>query len=75
MVKSTTRCLKKQLGNVRLTYEELFTVLIEVEAVLNSRLPTPISSFDWKEIAGTSCPPPPSSAVKLTRYMGHIAEI
>ena len=69
MGKSTKRCLKKQLGNERLTYEELFTVLIEVEAVLNSRPLTyvyaqdieeplnPVSSFDWKEIADTSCPP------------------
>ena len=37
MVKSTKRCLKKVLKNARLSYNELTTILIEVEAVLNSR--------------------------------------
>ena len=31
MIKSTKCCLKKILGKARLTYEELLTVLTEVE--------------------------------------------
>ena len=37
MVKLTKRCLRKTLGNALLSYEELETVLIETEGVLNSR--------------------------------------
>lgn len=37
LVKSVKRCLKKVVRNARLTYEELLTVLIEVEGVLYSR--------------------------------------
>ena len=36
-VKLTKKCLKKVVGNARLTNEELETLLIEIEGVLNSR--------------------------------------
>ena len=37
MIRSAKRCLKKSLKSKKLDYEELSTVLAEVEAVLNSR--------------------------------------
>jgi len=36
-LKLVKRCLKKVLGNAKLSYEELESVLIETEGVLNSR--------------------------------------
>jgi len=43
-VKSVKGHLRKILGNAMLTYEELYTVLVRIEACLNSRLITPLSS-------------------------------
>ncbi|XP_048585523.1 uncharacterized protein LOC116614110 [Nematostella vectensis] len=37
MVGSVKRCLRKTLGEARLTYDELITVLVEVESTLNDR--------------------------------------
>ena len=43
MVRCVKRCLKKVLSNARLTYEELLTLLIQIEGVLNSRPLTYVS--------------------------------
>ena len=49
MVKSAKRCLKKVIGKQLLTYDELLTLVIEVEAVLNSRPLSYISTEDLEE--------------------------
>ena len=43
LVKSTKRCLKKSLGTARVTYEELLTIIVETEGILNSRPLTYVS--------------------------------
>ena len=49
LIKSAKRCIKKTLGRALLTYDELLTLVIETEAVLNSRPLTYISSDDLEE--------------------------
>lgn len=49
MIKSAKRCLKKSIGRNCLTHDELLTLVVEVEAVLNSRPLTYISSEDAEE--------------------------
>ena len=49
MIKSAKRCLKKAIGKNCLTHDELLTLVIEVEAVLNSRPLTYVSSEGAEE--------------------------
>ena len=49
LIRSVNRCLKKILKNAKLSYEELLTVVTEVECVLNSRPLTYVSSEDIEE--------------------------
>ena len=52
LVKSVKRCLKKAISGVRLTYEELLTVIIEVQMILNCRPLSYVSSEHSGEPAG-----------------------
>jgi hypothetical protein len=49
MIKSTKRCLRKMIGRAKLYYDELSTVLVEIEAVVNSRPLTYLSAEDLDE--------------------------
>lgn len=49
LIGSAKRCLRKILGNARLTYEELLTAVLDVEVVLNSRPLTYVSTEDFEE--------------------------
>ncbi len=49
LVRSTKRCLRKALGQAKLSHDELLTAIVEIEMVLNSRPLTYISSDDLEE--------------------------
>ena len=49
MVRSTKWCLRKIVGQAKLSYDELLTALTEVEMVLNSRPLTYVSADDFEE--------------------------
>ena len=49
MVKSAKRCLRKAIGKTALSYDELLTLVTEVEAVLNSRPLSYVSTEDLEE--------------------------
>ena len=49
MIKSAKRCLKKSVERASVTYDELSTLVTEIEAVLNSRPLTYVSTVDLEE--------------------------
>ena len=49
MVQSVKRCLRKNIGSAKLSYDELSTALTEVEAIVNSRPISYLSSEDLEE--------------------------
>ena len=49
MIQNAKRCLRKTLANAKLDYDELHTLLVEVEGTLNSRPLTYLSSDDVEE--------------------------
>lgn len=64
LIKSVKLCLKKNLGTVKLTYDELHTVITQIEAVLNSRPLTYLYSDGLEE------PLTPAHLVKGRRLLG-----
>ena len=61
--RSVKRCLKKSLGRKSLTFEELETILIDIEATLNSR---PLT-YIYDEQEGVSYPLTPSCLINGRR--------
>ena len=49
LVKSTKRCLRKMIGQARLSFDEMHTAVLEVESILNSRPLTYTTSDDLEE--------------------------
>jgi len=49
LIKSTKRCLRKTIGQARIMYDELLTVVMEVEMILNSRPLSYVSTEDLEE--------------------------
>ena len=49
LIKSTKRCLRKTIGHVRITYDELVTAVTEVEMILKSRPLSYVSTEDLEE--------------------------
>ena len=59
MVGITKRCLRKAVGRKSLSFEEIRTVLIEIEATLNNR---PVT-YLYDDEQGISCPLSPASLI------------
>lgn len=49
LVKSTKRCLRKMVGQAKLSLDELHTAIVEIESIVNSRPLSYLTSGDMEE--------------------------
>ena len=54
MVQSAKRCLRKTIGNAKLTHDELLTSIVEVEMILNSHPLSYVLSEEFEEPSTSS---------------------
>ena len=74
MVKSTKRCLRKMVGRANFSTDELLTAVVEIEAVINSRPLSYISSTDYEEPLTPSHLVVGRRLLNLPDYLGHICD-
>lgn len=72
MVKSTKRCLRKMVGRANFSFDELLTAVVEIEAVINSRPLSYISSSDYEEPLTPSHLVVSRRLLNLPDYLGHV---
>lgn len=48
MIQTVKRCLRKTIGNARLTFEELLTSVVKAEMTVNSRPLSYLSSEEFE---------------------------
>jgi len=49
LIKSTKRCLRKMIGHVNFNHDELLTAVFKIEAIINARSLSYVSSEDDQE--------------------------
>ena len=49
MIKSTKRCLRKMVGQAHFTHDDILTAVVEIEAIINARPLSYISTEDMEE--------------------------
>ena len=74
MIQSTKRCLRKVTGRAVLTLDEFTTIVIEIEAVINSRPLTYLSSSDTEEALTPSHLLTGRRIISLPDHLSHISE-